>query len=74
MSEHPAATACNRYKLIKESNLAATGRGSPICSVSASYASGPDIDPRIRQFFCVNCFPLSLIQEEEVVGTKYMYW
>ena len=46
------------------------GCGSSVGRLSASYASGPEIDPCVRHIFSWKIFPLHLIQEEQVVS----YW
>ena len=43
--------------------------GSSVGISSASNASGPEIDPRVRHILsCKMYFPLPLIQEQQVVG------
>ena len=45
-----------------------TERGSSVGSVSASYASGPEIDFYIQHIFHGKFFTLQLLQEEQVVS------
>ena len=40
-------------------------RGSSVSGVSASFASGAEIEPRVRHVFFVENVPLPLIQEEQ---------
>ena len=53
---------CGSYCCLTEEILrfvSYTGRGSLVGSVSASYASGPEIDPRVRHIVSWKSFPSS---------------